>query len=102
LGERDSTNTIASQQSKELRAVGMPGATQTDNDRIGGWALMGKLLKAAKFKAVDPQTGPLTDVWLISSECVEFLKMIPMLMRDPKNLDDVLKTDKGQAKSSKM
>ena len=91
FGERDSTNTIAIQQSKELRAVGMPGATQADNDRIGGWALMGKLLKAAKFKAVDPQTGPLTDVWLISSNCPELLKTIPMLMRDPKNLDDVLK-----------
>lgn len=98
FGERDSTNTIASQQSKELRAYGMPGAQRADNDRVGGWNLMSKLLKATKFHAVDPETGPLADVWLISSECAELLKTMPVLLRDPKNLDDVLKTDKGQAK----
>ena len=37
-------------------------------------------------------------VWLISSECPELIESLPMLMRDPKDLDVVLKTDKGQAK----
>jgi hypothetical protein len=37
-------------------------------------------------------------VWLISAECPELLESIPVLMRDPKDLDVVLKTDKGQAK----
>ena len=38
------------------------------------------------------------DALLISSECAELLKAIPVLMRDPKNLDDVLKTDLSVAK----
>ena len=37
-------------------------------------------------------------VWLISAECPELLEAIPVLMRDPKDLDVVLKTDKGQAR----
>ncbi len=38
------------------------------------------------------------EVWLISANCPELARAIPLLMRDPKNLDDVLKTDKGTAK----
>ena len=94
----DEPNSVGSQQRLELRAVGMPGPTKADNDRIGGASLMAKLLKATKFKGIDPETGPYQDVLLISSDCVELLKAIPMMMRDPKNLDDVLKTDKGTAK----
>jgi hypothetical protein len=41
------------------------------------------------------------EIWLISSNCPELLNAIPALMRDPKNLDDVLKTDKSQPKSSR-
>lgn len=37
-------------------------------------------------------------VWLISAECPELLESLPILMRDPKDLDVVLKTDKGQAR----
>ncbi len=94
----DDPNSVGSQQAKELRAYGMPGPIKADNDRIGGWSLMAKLLEGAKFHAVHPSNGPYQDVWLISSECAELLKTLPMLMRDPKNLDDVLKTDKSQAK----
>ena len=35
---------------------------------------------------------------LVSSECPEFLNCVPALLRDPKNLDDVLKTDLSTAK----
>jgi hypothetical protein len=37
-------------------------------------------------------------VWLISSECTELLNSLPLLMRDKKDIDDVLKTDKGMAR----
>jgi len=95
----DDPNTVGSQQAKELRAYGLPGPQKADNDRIGGWSLMAKLLKNAKLKGASNENGkPFEDVWLISSDCVELLKAIPILMRDPKNLDDVLKTDKSQAK----
>ncbi len=92
-------NSVGSQMSKELRGVGMPCPVKADNERIGGASLMSKLLKGTKWHGIDPEDGkPVSDVWLISSECVELLKTIPILMRDPKNLDDVLKTDKSTAR----
>lgn len=99
FGERDSINTIASQEGKELRPYKMPYPARADNDRKGGYTLMGKLLRAAKFHGVDPTDGKVFgDLWLISSECPQLLEAIPMLMRDPKDLDDVLKTDKSRAR----
>jgi hypothetical protein len=94
----DDPNSVGSQQGRELRPFGMPFPAKADNDRIGGATLLDKLLKATKQKGIDPNGVPHTDVLLISSECAELLKAIPMLMRDPKDLNDVLKTDKGQAK----
>lgn len=94
----DDPNTIGSQQSKELRPYGLPGAAKADNERVGGWGLMAKLLKATKERGLSPEGIEHSDCWMISSECVEALKSLPMAMRDPKNLDDVLKTDKSQAK----
>lgn len=91
-------NTIGSQQSRELRPFGIPLATKADNERVGGWGLMSKMLKATKQRGVDPEGQEYADCWFISVECIEALKSIPMAMRDPKNLDDVLKTDKSQAK----
>jgi hypothetical protein len=94
----DDPNSIGHQQAKELRSVGMRGPSKADNDRIGGAQLMAKLLKATKQRGVDPEGVEYADCLLISSECVEWLNAIPMLLRDPKNLDDVMKTDKGAAK----
>ena len=94
----DDPNSVGSQLSKDLRAYGMPGPIKADNDRIGGWALLGKLLLATKQRGIDPEGKEYADCWMISSECAELLKAIPMAMRDPKNLDDVLKTDKSAAK----
>jgi hypothetical protein len=109
----DDPNSIGSQQAKELRQFGLPGPIKADNDRKGGYGLMDKLLKASKFDGLDPETytigqrkdGTLIherrqydDVWLISSECPQLLAAIPILMRDPKDIDDVLKTDKSTAK----
>lgn len=95
FGERDSANTIAIKIGNELKPYGMPRPEQADNDRQGGWGLMAEVLREAKDHAASPEDK---DVWLISSECPELLNALPLLMRDPKNLDDVLKTDKGEAK----
>ena len=63
---------------------------------------MGALFKAAQGKGwgvdKDGNKFQYDDAMLISSECAELLNAIPALMRDPKNLDDVLKTDLSQAK----
>lgn len=93
FGERDSPNTIAMNIGKELRPYGMPSPEPADTDRAGGWTMMYNLLFNTKAKGMAGDT-----VWLISSEVPELLESIPMLMRDPKDLDVVLKTDKGQAR----
>lgn len=96
FGDRDSGHTIADRQGSELRPYEMPFPEQADNDRITGWQLMSDMLANAKACA---KGQPFSDtVWLISNECPELIEAIPLAMRDPKNLDDVLKTDKGQAK----
>ena len=93
FGERDSPNTIAMNQGKVLREAGLPEPEPADTDRPGGWTLMYELLENTKAKG---KKGDL--IWLISGECPEVLESIPVLMRDPKDLDVVLKTDKGQAR----
>ncbi len=102
FSDRDSPNTIAIQESKVLRANGLPPAQEANNARKSGASLIGKLLKATRghgfIRDMNSRLVPTEDVWLISSECVELLKAIPMLMRDPKDLDDILKTDKSSTK----
>jgi len=98
----DDPNSIGSQQTRWLKLNGLPGATKADNDRKGGYGLMGALFKATKGKGwgvdKDGNRFQYDDAILISSECPELLNAIPALVRDPKNLDDVLKTDLSTAK----
>lgn len=96
FGERDSENTIAIKQGTELKRYGMPWPEEADNDRLGGAQLMYNLLLETKRIAQGNWEGG--DILLISGECPHLLESLPALMRDPKNLDDVLKTDKGQAR----
>ncbi len=101
FGAKDSPNTIAMKESAVLRAYGMPVASMADNDRKGGWGLMSALFRAAKGKGwgidKDGKRFQYDDALLISSECAELLKAIPALLRDSKDIDDVLKTDKSRA-----
>ena len=95
-------NSIGNQQSRVLRKGGVVGAQKADNDRKGGYGLLSSLFKATKGRGWGVnergERFQYDDAVVISSECVELLKAIPMLLRDPKNLDDVLKTDKGTTK----
>src|ERR1700683_310165 len=75
---------------------------KADNDRKGGYGLLSSLFKATKGRGwgVDKEGKKFQydDAILISSECAALLKAIPVVMRDPKSLDDVLKTDLSVAK----
>jgi hypothetical protein len=75
-----------------LKAGGLPYPTKAGNARIDGWVLMFNVLLETMRHG---QNGE--DCWLISENCPELIRAIPLLMRDPKNLDDVLKTDKTEA-----
>ncbi len=93
FGKKSSKNTIAQTEGEILMASGMPWPRQADNERVNGWSLMAKLLLATKRKG---QRGE--EVWLISANCPELISAIPLQMRDPKHLEDVLKTDLSSAK----
>jgi len=101
FGSRDSDNTIADYLGKEFKPYGLPQPEVADNQRIPGWQLMYALLNATRLYGTKPELRkeqPTGDTcWLISSECPEALETIPILMRNSKDLDDVVKTDKGQA-----
>ena len=98
----DEQNSIGNQQGRALMNKLGVRPRKADNDRKGGYGLMSALFRASKGKGwgVDEEGKRFQydDAILISSECAEFLKAIPMLLRDPKNLDDVLKTDLSAAK----
>jgi hypothetical protein len=93
FGERDSANTIADNQGDQLKRANLPRPTPADTDRPGGWTMMHSLLWNTKTHGKSGDT-----VWLIGAECPEIHDALPILMRDPKDLDVVLKTDKGQAR----
>ena len=52
---------------------------RADNDRVSGWSLMYDLLD--------------TDQWIISESCEDLIGMMPLLVRDPDFLEDVLKVE---------
>ena len=79
FAQKESIRTIAVQLSESLRRQGLPGAAPADNDRVGGWNLMYQQFE--------------TDRYLIFDSCVETIKAIPTLMRNPEKLEDVLKTE---------
>ena len=93
FGERDSENTTADNLGAGLRRAGLPEPEAADTERAGGWMLLYDLMQSTKRHAATAG-----DCWLIGAECPHLLESIPLLMRDPKDLDVVLKTDKGQAK----
>lgn len=76
--EVDSPKTIADQMSEVLSRGGLPRAVAADDDRIGGWNLLTELLRT---KGV-----------LVSKECPRLIAKVPLASRDPKRLEDVLKT----------
>jgi hypothetical protein len=104
FGERDSEDTVPIIIGRELAKYGMPHPEQADNSRKPGWQLMYELLNNTRIWATPPEqrTAEMEaeagdTAWIISSECPEALETIPVLMRNVKDLDDVVKTDKGMA-----
>jgi hypothetical protein len=69
----------ADEYSRALRVVGLPSVTPATRDRIGSASLMYNMLKKGELVFLDT--------------CKEIILAIPSLMRDPDNLDDVLKVD---------
>lgn len=104
FGERDSEDTVPILIGRELSKYGMPQPELADNSRKAGWQLMYTLLNNTRiwgtpleFRTAELEAEAGDTVWIISPECPELLDTIPLLMRNVKDLDDVIKTDKSQA-----
>jgi hypothetical protein len=69
----------ADEYSRELKTYGFPAITPATRDRIGRASLMYNHIKNGDLVILDT--------------CKEIILAIPSLMRDPDNIDDVLKVD---------
>jgi len=72
-------HTPADDYSRELRKEGMPPVTSATKDRIGSASFIYNKLKNGELVILDT--------------CREIISTFPILMRDPDNMDDVLKTE---------
>jgi hypothetical protein len=72
-------HTPADEYSKVLRDFGMPPVTPATRDRIASASYMYNMIKGGDLVVLDV--------------CKDLIFAMPSLMRDPKNLDDVLKVD---------
>ena len=61
----------------------MPRPIPADDDRIGGWMLMYQMLEAGE--------------WLITENCIELIRVLPTLIRDPARVEDAEKMDGDDA-----
>jgi hypothetical protein len=84
----DGPNSRADQIGDVLRYNKLPRPELSDKDRVDGWRLMHEKLSARN----DMGSREYSD-WIISEECEKLLQSIPLLLRDPKRLEDVKKTD---------
>lgn len=71
-------HTPAEDYSRELKTYGLPGVTRGTTNRIASASFIYNQLKEGDL--------------VITDNCVEIINAIPRLMRNPDNLDDVLKT----------
>ena len=72
-------HTPADDYSRELRANGLPAVTRATQDRIGSASFIYNKLKNGELVILD--------------SCRDIILAFPSLMRDPDNMDDVLKTE---------
>ena len=77
FAHRTDDSSIAEQMGGVFAAAGLPRPIHADNDRIGGWMLMYQMLAAGE--------------WLITSNCAELIRELPMLTRDGARVEDVMK-----------
>jgi len=77
--QMDEHHTPADEYSRELRSNGLCGVIKATRDRIGSASFIYNKLKNGELVILD--------------ECKEIILTFPSLMRDPDNMDDVLKTE---------
>ena len=79
FARRTDEASIAEQMGDILATAGFPRPLPADDDRVGGWMLMYQMLDAEE--------------WLLTENCVELIRTLPNLIRDPTRIEDVEKVD---------
>jgi Terminase large subunit, T4likevirus-type, N-terminal len=79
FARRTDEASIADQMGDVFVAAGFPRPVPADNDRVGGWMLMYQMLEAGE--------------WLLTDNCVELVRTLPNLVRDPARIEDIEKMD---------
>ena len=92
--DRHSANTTADLMRPVFEDAGFPNLERADKDRIGGW----RQLYNAFVRTCNARRMPVTEeldqpIFLISAECPELARAIPLLICDPDRPEDVLKTE---------
>jgi len=83
FARRTDEASIAEQMGDVFAAAGLPRPVPADDDRVGGWMLMYQMLDAGE--------------WLLAENCIELIRTLPNLIRDPARVEDVEKTDGDDA-----
>jgi hypothetical protein len=79
FARRTDEASIAEQMGDVFVAAGLPRPIPADDDRVGGWMLMYQMLDAGE--------------WLLTENCIELIRTLPNLVRDPARIEDVEKMD---------
>jgi hypothetical protein len=79
FARRQGPDTIADQMNMIFREGKFPIARMANNDRVGGAMLMYQMMRDGR--------------WMIGSHCKHIIECIPMMIRDDKNVEDVMKID---------
>ncbi len=79
FARRTDEQSIADQMGDVFVAGGLPRPVPADDDRVGGWMLMYQMLDAGE--------------WLLTDNCIELIRTLPNLIRDPTRVEDVEKMD---------
>ena len=79
FARRTDEASIADQMGDVFVAAGFPRPVPADNDRVGGWMLMYQMLESRE--------------WLLTDNCIELIRTLPNLVRDPARIEDVEKMD---------
>jgi hypothetical protein len=82
FAKKGSANTVAEQIDQATEGSGLPRCAPADTDRVGGARLTYQMLQA--------------DLLTISDACPKLIQCLPQMIRDEKNLEDVLKVDHSQ------
>jgi hypothetical protein len=79
FARRTDEASIAEQMGDVFAAAGLFHPVPADDDRVGGWMLLYQMLDAGE--------------WLLTENCVELIRTLPNLVRDPARVEDVEKVD---------